>query len=137
MKTPVSNYRLAKALAAHGILAERSGNIVRVTSANRQDVTAEILLPESLPLEAKAISQLLAFAGVRHPDGGHVCKACATPDFHPGSKVPVGSVLVTSHDMVIPQAVGTEQLWDAPPRTRPDSRTVLIEEGPARRAAER
>lgn len=108
MKTPVSNYRLAKALASHGIVAERTGNIVRITSAKRQDVTAEILLPESLPLEAKAISQLLAFAGVRHPNGGHVCKACATPDFHPGSQVPVGSILVTSHDLVIPQAVGTD-----------------------------
>lgn len=108
MKSPVSTPRLAKALAAHGILAERTGNIVRVTSATRQDVTAEILLPESLPLEAKAISQLLAFAGATHPHGGHVCKACATPDFHPGSKVPVGSVLVTNHDFVIPQAVGTD-----------------------------
>lgn len=108
MKTPVSNYRLAKALASHAILAERTGNIVRVTSATRGDVTAEILLPESLPLEAKAIGQLLAFAGVRHPAGGHVCKACATPDFHPGTLVPVGSILVTSHDLVIPQAVGTD-----------------------------
>lgn len=108
MKTPVSNTHLAKALAAHNILAERSGNIVRVTSSVRRDVSAEILLPDSLPLEAKAISQLLAFAGVRHPAGGHVCKACATPDFHPGTLVPVGSILVTSHDLVIPQAVGTD-----------------------------
>lgn len=108
MKTPVSPHRLAKALAAHQILAERSGNIVRVTSATRRDVSADILLPACLPLEAKAISQLLAFAGVRHPHGGQVCKACATPDFHPGSQVPVGSILVTSPDLVIPQAVGTD-----------------------------
>lgn len=108
MKTSVSNQRLTKALAAHGIDAERTGNIVRVTSTVRRDVTAEIILPDSLPLEAKAISQLLAFAGVRHPSGGHVCKACATPDFHPGDQVPVGSVLVTSHDMVIPQSIGRD-----------------------------
>ena len=100
--------RLAKALASHGILARRDGNIVSVASAKRSDVTAEILLPSCFPLEAKAVAQLLAFAGVHHPHGGHVCKACATPDFHPGSTVPVGSILVTSHDLVVPQAVGTD-----------------------------
>lgn len=108
MKSPTSEYRLTKALAAHGIVAQRSGNIVRVASRDQSELSAEILLPESLPLEAKAVSQLLAFAGVRHPHGGHVCKACATPDFHPGTSVPVGSVLVTSHDLVVPQAVGTD-----------------------------
>lgn len=111
MKSPkklLSASRLAKALASHGILAERTDNIVHVRSSSHQDVSAEILLPESLPLEAKAVSQLLKFAGVSHPHGGHVCKACATPDFHPGSPVPVGSILVTSHDFVIPQAVGTD-----------------------------
>lgn len=100
--------RLTKALASHGIIAERSGNVVSVKSAIKTDVTAEILLPDTLPLEAKAVSQLLAFAGVSHPLGGHVCKACATPDFHPGSSVPVGSVLVTSHDFVVPSAIGTD-----------------------------
>jgi tRNA-splicing ligase RtcB (3'-phosphate/5'-hydroxy nucleic acid ligase) len=109
MKNPtVSSYRLAKALATHGIIAGRSGNIVSLTSAKRSDVSAEILLPACFALEAKAAAQLLAFAGVHHPSGGHVCKACATPDFHPGSTVPVGSILVTSHDFVVPQAVGTD-----------------------------
>lgn len=109
MKTPaVSPHRLTRALASHGILAEREGNIVRLTSARRSEISAEILLPSNFPLEAKAAAQLLAFAGVHHPSGGHVCKACATPDFHPGSTVPVGAVLVTSHDFVVPQAVGTD-----------------------------
>lgn len=109
MKTPkVTTQRLAKALASHGILARRDGNIVSVASATHSDITAEILLPSCFPLEAKAVAQLLAFAGVHHPNGGHVCKACATPDFHPGSTVPVGSILVTSHDLVVPQAVGTD-----------------------------
>ena len=114
MKSPqyaVPAARLAKAFAAHGITVERDGNIVKVAShAPSLDagVSAEILLPECLPLEAKAVSQLLAFAGVRHPSGGHVCRACATPDFHPGDPVPVGSILVTSHDFVVPQAVGTD-----------------------------
>lgn len=109
MKNPaISTHRLTKALAAHGILSARAGNIVTITSAKRHDVSAEILLPSCFPLEAKAAIQLLAFAGVHHPSGGHVCKACATPDFHPGATVPVGSVLVTSHDFVVPQAVGTD-----------------------------
>ena len=108
MKTTVSATRLAKALAAQGIIASRSGNVISVKSASNNAVSAEILLPESLPLEIKAVEQLLAFAGVHHPHGGNVCKACATPDFHPGSPVPVGSVLVTSHDFVVPQAIGTD-----------------------------
>ncbi|MDA4743715.1 RtcB family protein, partial [Enterobacter hormaechei] len=39
---------------------------------------------------------------------GAVCKACATPDFHPGSIAPVGSVVATSPDFVIPAAIGTD-----------------------------
>jgi tRNA-splicing ligase RtcB len=34
--------------------------------------------------------------------------AFATPDFHPGAIVPVGAVVATSPDMVIPQAIGTD-----------------------------
>jgi RNA-splicing ligase RtcB len=113
-KNLISASRLAKALASHGIVYERVGNIVHVQSTRpdrETGVRAEILLPPSLPLEAKAVRQLLDFAGVYHPNHGHggaVCKACATPDFHPGSPVPVGSILVTSHDFVVPQAVGTD-----------------------------
>ncbi|MDM5175629.1 RtcB family protein [Massilia sp. DJPM01] len=108
MSTTVSAKRLAKALASHHIFAEREGNILRVQSTLRSDVRAEILLPDSLPLEAKAVSQLLAFAGMRHPHGGHVCRACATPDFHPGAPVPVGSILVTNHDFVVPESIGRD-----------------------------
>lgn len=108
MNTPVSAKRLAKALASHHIVARREGNILRVHSTIRHDVQAEILLPDSLPLEAKAVSQLLAFAGMRHPHGGHVCRACATPDFHPGAPVPVGSILVTNHDFVVPESIGRD-----------------------------
>ncbi|MFB9241870.1 RtcB family protein [Massilia antarctica] len=108
MSTTVSAKRLAKALASHNIFAEREGNILRVQSTLRSDVRAEILLPDSLPLEAKAVSQLLAFAGMRHPHGGHVCRACATPDFHPGAPVPVGSILVTNHDFVVPESIGRD-----------------------------
>ena len=108
MKKTVSANRLAKALNAHGIIAKRDGNIIKVESSKNSSVKAEILLPDSLPLEMKAVKQLLDFAGISHQNGGHVCKACATPDFHPGSLVPVGSVLVTSHDLVVPQSVGTD-----------------------------
>ncbi len=47
--------------------------------------TAEVLLPEDFPVEAKALKQLASLANVRHPQGGCVCRACATPDFHPGN----------------------------------------------------
>lgn len=70
---------------------------------------ASILLPASLPLEEKAVRQLLAFAAVRSPqDEPVVCAACATPDFHPGTIAPVGSIVATQYDAVIPAAIGTD-----------------------------
>jgi tRNA-splicing ligase RtcB len=70
---------------------------------------ASILLPESFVLEAKAVSQLLAFASVGTPSRPEcVCKACATPDFHPGATVPVGTIVATPEDFVIPAAIGTD-----------------------------
>lgn len=104
----ISAQRLGKALAAHGIDVKREGQIIRVARRDAREIQAEILLPESLPLELKAVQQLLNFAAIRHPHGGEVCRACATPDFHPGSDIPVGSVLLTSSDMIVPQAIGTD-----------------------------
>ncbi|WP_245916076.1 RtcB family protein [Merismopedia glauca] len=69
---------------------------------------AEVLLPESFPVEAKALKQLANLATAKHPAGGHVCRVCATPDFHPGDAgVAIGSVLETS-GQVIPAAVGSD-----------------------------
>lgn len=98
--------RLQRAFARTGIaLAYRDG-IYHVRDGQAE---AHILLPESLPLEDKAVRQLLAFAAVKRPDGHHaVCRACATPDFHPGTVAPVGSVVATPADFVIPAAIGTD-----------------------------
>lgn len=103
------NPRIIRALARQGLQISKQGPIYRVRRLDAaSDVpTAEVLLPEGFPLEGKALAQLTRFAGVQHPDGGRVCRACATPDFHPGSLVPVGSV-VASSDLVIPQAIGTD-----------------------------
>jgi tRNA-splicing ligase RtcB len=43
-----------------------------------------------------------------HPSGGAVQAAFATPDFHPGAVVPVGVVVTTTNNMLIPQAIGTD-----------------------------
>lgn len=105
MNTP-SFSRLQKVFTKQGIHLERSGDIVSVHNAQAE---ATILLPASLPLEQKAVTQLLNFASVRHPETHHrVCKACATPDFHPGSIAPVGTIVATPHDFVIPAAIGTD-----------------------------
>lgn len=80
-----------------------------VYSVENEHARATILLPEDFLLEEKAVSQLLAFAAVgtpSHPQG--VCQACATPDFHPGSTVPVGAVVATPSDVAIPAAIGTD-----------------------------
>lgn len=106
-KTP-SLKRLASALARDNIGVSRRAGAYRFTRLDDDAITAEVLLPDGFPIERKAIRQLLHFAGARHPDGGHVHQALATPDFHPGDPVPVGSVVATSPDMVIPQAIGTD-----------------------------
>jgi len=103
------NPRIIRALARQGLQISQQGPIYRVRRhETAKDVpTAEVLLPEGFPLQAKALAQLTRFAGVQHPGGGRVCRACATPDFHPGALVPVGSV-VASSELVIPQAIGTD-----------------------------
>lgn len=106
--TSVPFHRIAKALSSLGIIARREGDVVYVESLRDPRIRARILIPETLPLEARAVEQLLAFAAVAHPAGGEVLQTCATPDFHPGVTVPVGSVLVTSDDFVVPQAIGTD-----------------------------
>lgn len=99
--------RLARALLREGVEITQDGPIYKIRRASHDGPAAEVLLPEGFPLETKAVKQLAMFASVRHPEGGHVCAACATPDFHPGPTVPVGCVVATS-DMVIPQAIGTD-----------------------------
>ena len=107
MHSTMSHYtRLRRAFArAHIDLRYEDG----VYTVRNEAAQATILLPASLPLEEKAVRQLLAFASVRTPDGGAaVCSACATPDFHPGAIAPVGSVVATPSDVVIPAAIGTD-----------------------------
>ncbi|WP_137936154.1 RtcB family protein [Chitinivorax sp. B] len=100
--------RLEKAFLRSGIELSRNGNIVSLIRQHG-DTQATILLPEAFPLEEKAVRQLLDFASVHVPgQSGHVCKACATPDFHPGSIAPVGSVVATTPDLIIPAAIGTD-----------------------------
>jgi tRNA-splicing ligase RtcB (3'-phosphate/5'-hydroxy nucleic acid ligase) len=103
----MSNFlRLQRAFArSHIDLQYHNG----VYTVRNDTADATILLPTTLPLEEKAVAQLLAFASVKTPQGdAAVCKACATPDFHPGAIAPVGSVVATASDVVIPSAIGTD-----------------------------
>ncbi|WP_028103564.1 RtcB family protein [Pseudoduganella violaceinigra] len=103
----MNNYiRLQRAFARAGIAVDYRDGVYHITNETAQ---AQILLPASLPLEEKAVRQLLEFASVRsHGDARGVCKACATPDVHPGAIAPVGSIVATDHDFVIPAAIGTD-----------------------------
>lgn len=98
--------RLQRAFArAHIDLRYEDG----IYTVRNESARATILLPASLPLEEKAVHQLLAFASVKTPQGDPaVCAACATPDFHPGTIAPVGSVVATPKSVVIPAAIGTD-----------------------------
>lgn len=105
----ISIHRLAKSLFRLGIDISYVNGVYTLSQKHNDHVAkAQILLPGNLPLEKKAIEQLISFASVSHPEGGRVLKTIATPDFHSGSIVPVGAVVATSKDMLIPQAIGTD-----------------------------
>ena len=87
--------RLDKAFLRKGIQLSRANNIVSLSRPS--GASARVLLPDELPLEEKAVTQLLDFAEVKLPDHpGYVRQTCATPDFHPGNGVPVGAVVATT-----------------------------------------
>ncbi|PHJ58722.1 RtcB protein [Nostoc linckia z18] len=106
---PKNLKRLLRALGRQGLDVTYSDRTYSVRLANSLDApVAEVLLPEDFPVEAKALKQLANLASVRHPSGGCVCRACATPDFHPGDAgVAIGSVVETV-GQVIPSAVGSD-----------------------------
>ena len=102
--------RVFRALAREGLDVTYDGHgIYTVRSTTDRDaISAEILLPESLPLESKALKQLVDLTMARHPDGHGVCRVCATPDFHPGDAgIAIGSVTESEH-ILMPQAVGVD-----------------------------
>ncbi|MBN3896328.1 MAG: RtcB family protein [Nostoc sp. NOS(2021)] len=106
---PKNLKRLLRALERQGLDVTYNDRTYSVRLVNSPDApVAEVLLPEDFPVEAKALKQLANLASVRHPSGGCVCRACATPDFHPGDAgVAIGSVVETV-GQVIPGAVGSD-----------------------------
>lgn len=98
--------RLQKRLSRLGIESHFNNDVYTL---NKENTTAQVLLPNPLPLEEKAVEQLLNFASVNMPNSqGKVCAARATPDFHPGAIAPVGSIVATTPDLIIPAAIGTD-----------------------------
>ncbi|MEH2265236.1 RtcB family protein [Nostoc sp.] len=106
---PKNLKRLLRALERQGLDVSYNDRTYSVRLVNSPDAPlAEVLLPEGFPVEAKALKQLANLASVRHPSGGCVCRACATPDFHPGDAgVAIGSIVETV-GQVIPGAVGSD-----------------------------
>lgn len=73
--------RLLRALSRQGLDVSYNNSVYSVRLKNNYSATvAEVLLPESFPVEAKALKQLANLASVRHPAGGSVykCHACYT-----------------------------------------------------------
>lgn len=106
---PKNLKRLLRALERQGLDVTYNDRTYSVRLVNSPDApVAEVLLPSDFPVEAKALKQLANLASVRHPSGGCVCRACATPDFHPGDAgVAIGSIIETV-GQVIPGAVGSD-----------------------------
>lgn len=102
----VKNNQIFTNLFNKGLDISRSDNTVSIQS--KEDIPVDILIPENFELEKDAIEQLVNFAHFKSHKGTSMKCACATPDFHKGSTIPVGSVMVTPHSMVIPSAIGTD-----------------------------
>lgn len=102
----IKNKQIFTNLFNKGLRIERQGNTVTVSSQGEIDV--DILLPENFDIETLALEQLMSFAHFKSHKGTSMKCACATPDFHKGSVIPVGSVVVTPETMVIPSAIGTD-----------------------------
>jgi tRNA-splicing ligase RtcB (3'-phosphate/5'-hydroxy nucleic acid ligase) len=78
---PKNLKRLLQALARQGLDVSYNNKTYSIRLSNTPDApVAEVLLPQGFPVEAKAFKQLANLANVRHPTGGCVCRACATPD---------------------------------------------------------
>ncbi len=100
--------RVLKALARQGLKVNYCNKTYSVQLDNCDLQPAEVLLPETFPLEGKALKQLANLANLSHPAGGRVKITRATPDFHPGdSGVAIGSIIQTE-GMVVPAAVGSD-----------------------------
>ena len=104
---PATLQRLARALARVGLRVDRADGVVTVRQPASPDAPPfEVLLPDDLPLEPKALHQLAQVADLAHPGGGRLERVCATPDFHPGDGgVPIGTV-AASRELVVPGLVG-------------------------------
>jgi tRNA-splicing ligase RtcB len=106
---PAKLARVLAALGRRGLDVTREGHVWSIRGHDNPDgVRAEVLLPDDFPLSSKAAEQLARFAAASHPEGGRVLAARATPDFHAGAQVPVGAVVATSRDMLVPEAIGTD-----------------------------
>lgn len=95
-------------LLKSGINIQRTNRNIISLTGNSDEIPVDILLPEDFELEKEAVYQLLDFANTKTGSGRKMKCACATPDFHKGSNVPVGSVIVSDKDIVIPSAIGTD-----------------------------
>lgn len=103
----IKNKQIFTNLIQKGLNVERTSNNIISISGN-DEIPVEILLPENFEIEKEALKQLIDFAHFKSPSGHKAKCACATPDFHKGSTIPVGSVVVTNNDLVIPSAIGTD-----------------------------
>lgn len=103
----IKNNQIFSNLIQRGLLVERISNNVISISGNGE-IPVELLLPETFEIEKDSLRQLIEFAHLQTANGSKMKCACATPDFHKGTSIPVGSVVCAPHDVVIPSAIGTD-----------------------------
>jgi tRNA-splicing ligase RtcB (3'-phosphate/5'-hydroxy nucleic acid ligase) len=92
----------------------------RLSVANRFEVPTTIFANEAVPLERKAIDELLGLLEVQatleilqqvlpesYPENARLERVILTPDLHKAQGIPVGTVMQTT-GFVIPQAMGND-----------------------------
>ncbi len=81
-----------------------------VLTLRRDDcaICARVLLPKGGSAERRALEQLMSMSDGEGARSVGIRGISATPDLHPGHPVPVGSILVTDADTVLPAAIGKD-----------------------------
>lgn len=69
---------------------------------------ARLIAPKGSFPEKEALDSLMDFASTTSAGGTVPIAAAATPDLHPNTPIPVGSVLLTPENMAIPSAIGKD-----------------------------
>jgi tRNA-splicing ligase RtcB len=96
---------------AHGasyVVHRKEGSRVLRVEPRSEGVPAAVFPPRSRMPEPEALEQLLRFGRVKSLSGKSALALAGMSDLHPNHPIPVGAVLATPQDFVVPSAIGSD-----------------------------